>query len=116
MLRLLIDENVNHRVMRGLKLRLPHVDYVLVKQIGMSGFPDMELRRWAAIENRIIVTHDIKTMIPDAKYLLRIGEPMAGVIFVPEQMSIGRAISELEMVVECQSQTELKARIEYLPL
>ena len=116
MLRLLIDENINHRILRGLKLRLPQIDYVLVKQIGMSGFADIELLRWAVRENRIIVTHDIKTMIPDAKRLLRIGESMAGVIFVPDQMAIGRVISDLEMMVECHSETELKDRIEYLPL
>ncbi|HYK19172.1 MAG TPA: DUF5615 family PIN-like protein [Pyrinomonadaceae bacterium] len=116
MLRLLIDENISHRILRGLKLRLPQLDYVLVKQIGMSGLPDLDLLRWAAQENRIIVTHDIQTMIPDAEYCLRMGEPMAGVIFVPQQMPIGRAISDLELMVECQSPTELMNRIEYLPL
>jgi hypothetical protein len=71
MLRLLIDENVDHRILRGLKSRLPQIDYVVVKQIGLSGFPDLELLRWAAQENRIIVTHDKKTMIPDAENCLR---------------------------------------------
>ena len=116
MLRLLIDENINHRLLRGLKCRLPHLDYVLVKQIGMSGSPDLELLRWAAMKTRIIVTHDKKTMIPYAQHLLRFGEPMAGVIFVPEQMAIGRAISDLELTVAGLSQTEMRNRIEYLPL
>lgn len=116
MLRLLIDENVDHRLLRGLESRLPQLDYVLVKQIGMSGFTDLELLRWAAQENRIIVTHDKKTMIPDAQHCVRIGESMAGIIFVPKQMAIGRAISDLEIAVECLSQTEIRDRIEYLPL
>ena len=42
MLRLLIDENIDHRILRGLLSRLPQVDYVLVKQIGMSGSPDLD--------------------------------------------------------------------------
>ena len=116
MLRLLIDENFNHRILRGLKLRLPKLDYVLVNQIGMSGFPDLELLRWAAQQNRIIITHDRETMIPYAEHCLKTGEPMAGVILVPDQMAIGRAINDLEIEVECRSQTELKDRIEYLPL
>ena len=41
---------------------------------------------------------------------------MAGIIFVPEQMAIGRAINDLEITVECRSQTEMRDRIEYLPL
>jgi hypothetical protein len=52
MLRLLIDENIDHRILRGLKLRLPQIDYLLVKQIGMAGFSDLELLRWAAREGR----------------------------------------------------------------
>ena len=116
MLRLLIDENINHPILRGLKSRLPQLDYVLVRQIGMAGFADLELLRWAAQENRIIVTHDRETMIPDAEHCLRMGEPMAGVILVPDQMAIGRAISDLELMIECQSPAELRNRIEYLPL
>ena len=116
MLRLLIDENVNHRILRGLNSRLPKLDYVLVRQIGMSGFPDLELLRWAAQENRIIVTHDIKTMVPHAKDCVRTGEPMAGVIFVPRKMKIGHAISDLEITVDCLSPAELENQIKYLPL
>jgi hypothetical protein len=33
MLRLLIDENFNHRILRGLKLRLPRLNLVLVKAV-----------------------------------------------------------------------------------
>jgi len=116
MLRLLIDENIDHRILHGLKLRLPRIDYVLVRQIGMSGLPDLELLRWAAVENRVMVTHDKKTMIPDAEYLLKIGEPMAGLIYIPRSMKVGGAIRDLEIMVECHYEAELKDRIEYLPL
>lgn len=116
MLRLLIDENFNHRILRGLVLRLPQLDYLLVRQIGMSGYPDLELLRRAAQENRIIVTQDKKTMIPYAKQCLKIGEPMAGLIFVPRKIKVGSAIGDLEIMVECSSQSELTNRIEYLPL
>ena len=116
MLRLLIDENINHHILRGLKLRLPQIDYVLVRQIGMAGSPDWELLRWAAREKRIIVTHDRNTMIPYAEHCVKTGERMAGVIFVPDQLAIGRAIEELEIAVECFSPAELVNQIKYLPL
>ena len=37
MLRLLIDENFDQRILRGLRLRLPQLDYLIVQQAGMSG-------------------------------------------------------------------------------
>jgi hypothetical protein len=35
-MRLLIDENFDQRILRGLKLRLPQLDYLIVQQIGLA--------------------------------------------------------------------------------
>ena len=116
MLRLLIDENVDHRILRGLKSRLPETDLVLVRQVGLAGMKDPALLTWAAQNSRTIVTHDIETMPTFASQLLQRGERMAGLIVVPEQMTIGQAIQDLELVIACHSQEEFLSRIEYLPL
>ena len=116
MLRLLIDENFNNHILRGVKLRLPQLDFVLAKHVGLAGLPDPELLRWAAQENRTILTHDIKTMIPDAIQLIAQSEPMAGVILVPQRLNMGLAISDLELLLEGFSQAELRDSIRYLPL
>lgn len=70
MLRLLIDENVDHRILRGLRRRVPQVDFVTVAQIGLVGTPDIDLLRWAARENRTMLTHDVSTMTDYAKQLV----------------------------------------------
>jgi len=116
MVRLLTDENFNDSIVHGLKLRLPLIDVVSVRQVGLAGLPDPTLLKWAAQEERTILTHDISTMIPDANQLLKWGEPMAGVILVPDQLEIGRAIRDLELLLECLSQSELRDQIRYLPL
>jgi hypothetical protein len=41
MLRLLIDENFNHRILQGVQLRLPRLDFVLPKQVGLAGSKDL---------------------------------------------------------------------------
>ena len=116
MLRLLIDENFNHRILRGLKSRLPNLDFVLVGQVGLRGLDDPVLLRWAAINDRTILTQDLDTMVADATKLLRQSEPMSGLIYVPQTMPIGRAIDELELTIACYSQEELRDQIQYLPL
>ena len=72
--------------------------------------------RWAANEQRIILTHDLKTMVRDANQLVAQGEPMAGVIFVPEQLKIGRAINDLVMALEVYTESYLQDNVKYLPL
>ena len=116
MLRLLIDENVDHRILRGLLRRVPQLDFLVVAQIGMAGTKDVDLLRWAAQEDRTIVTHDRKTMIPDAEDLLARHERIAGVILVPNGMAIGVAIANLELLVLTQSQADMHDTIQYLPL
>ena len=116
MLRLLIDENIDHRILRGLLRRVSQLDFIIPARAGLAGLPDPELLRWAAREDRTILTHDVQTMPHHAKQLLAQGEPMAGVIVVPNRLQIGIAIADLELVVECSSQSELRDRITHLPL
>lgn len=62
MLLLLIDENFNHRILRGLRLRVPALDVVIVQETAMQGLQDPLLLREAAGLQRILVTHDLKTI------------------------------------------------------
>ena len=39
-----------------------------------------------------------------------------GVVIVPEQLEIGRAIADLEIFIECSSAADMKNQIQYLPL
>ena len=116
MIRLLTDENFNNKILRGLGRRLPHLDFVSVRKVGLAGSPDLVLLKWAANEQRIILTHDINTLVPDANQLVAQGEPMAGVIFVPDQLEIGRAINDLELVLGCSTESEMRDIVKYLPL
>ena len=116
MIRLLTDEDFNHDILRGLIRRVPHLDFVLVHDVGLTSQPDPVLLKWAASKHRSIITHDEKTMVPYAKQLVRQGESMAGVILVPQSLGIGRAIADLELIVECCSESDMRDRIEYLPL
>lgn len=116
MFRLLTDEGFSHAILRGLIRRVPHLDFVLVHDVGLTSQPDPVLLKWAARNHRIIMTQDVKTMIPYAEQLVSQGEPMSGLIVVPQSLGIGRAIDELELVVECYSESEMRDKIQRLPL
>jgi len=115
MLRLLTDENFNRRILRGLIRRTADIDLLSVRGAGLAGKSDHFLLRWAFQDDRTILTHDQKTMTKYAAQLVARGELIAGVIFVPNTVAIARAIDDLELVVACYSQSEMRNRIEYLP-
>ena len=116
MIRLLADQNLDERILQGLLLRSPDVDVVRVRDIGLSEADDGEVLAYAAASGRVIVTHDVNTLVGFAHQRVRLAEPMAGVIPVPQYLSIGRAIDDLLLMIECTSQEEWKGRVWYLPL
>ncbi len=116
MLRILIDENLDQRILRGLRLQLPNLDYVIVQETELQSSGDSALLVWAAEHQRIIVTHDVNTLPTYAYERIRMGEPVAGVIIVPEQLAIGIAIEELAVLIECSELAELVDQVKYVPI
>lgn len=100
MLALLIDENLNHRILRGLLRAVPHLDYVLVTTAGLKGADDPTVLELAAGQNRVFVTHDLRTVPKHAYERVKSGRPMTGVIAVPDDMPIGKAIEDLGFLAE----------------
>jgi len=84
MMRLLLDENFNHHILRGLKLRVPNLDCVIAQRTELRGQEDPPLLDWAATKGRIFLTHDIKTIPKFAYERVKTGLPMPGVIAIPK--------------------------------
>lgn len=115
MLRLFFDHDFNHRILRGLRKRIPDLDYVTTRQLKIGEEEDTSHLRRAAEENRIIISHDVSTMTEFAKERIRRGEKMPGLIIVPQTMPIGQAINELEMIILCSFEDEFENFIVHLP-
>jgi predicted nuclease of predicted toxin-antitoxin system len=116
MLSLLSDENFNGDIIRGLFLRQPSLDLLRVQDVGLREADDPGILAWAAMNERILLTHDRATM-PDFAYnRLVAGELMTGLLVVNDRMQIRQAIDELLLLVECSAQVEWKGVVLYLPL
>jgi len=116
MLRLLIDQDFDQDILRGLRRRVPDLDAVTAYEVEMSEAPDPELLAWAAEAGRVIVTHDRTTMPAHAARRLLAGDDIAGVIVVSRQIPISTAIDELEIVVLCSEPEEWQNLIRHIPL
>jgi predicted nuclease of predicted toxin-antitoxin system len=116
MLSLLSDENFNGDIVRGLFLHQPNLDLIRVQDVGLQEADDPAILAWAAINDRILLTHDRATM-PDFAYnRLVAGEPMVGMFLVNDRMPIRQAIDELLLLIDCSKQVEWKGVVLYLPL
>src|SRR5262245_3923162 len=98
MLRLVSDEDVPGDIVSGLRHRQPGLDLVRVQEVGLMHTPDPDVLEWAAREDRQVFTRDRNTMTAHACDRVRSGQPMPGLFVIPEDMSIGQAILDLELL------------------
>ena len=116
MLRILIDQDFDHDILRGLRLRLSELNAVTAREAGLDRKPDPDILAWAATQRRVVVTHDRNTMPRHAYDRVRNSEPMAGVFVVSREMPVGSAIAELQILLECSHEGEWDALVVFLPL
>lgn len=73
MLLVLIDENLDQRILRGLRLQVQNLDYVIVQETELRSSGDPALLAWARRINVSSVTHDVNTIPKCAYERVRIG-------------------------------------------
>jgi hypothetical protein len=78
--------------------------------------PDPDILVWAAREGRCIYTRDVNSMTMYALDRVALGLPMLGVFVLPERMSVGQAIRELEVIALASVPGEWRDRVVFLPL
>ena len=110
------DENFNNNILRGLLRRLPELDIVRIQDVGLSGLDDVSLLRWAAQEGRIVLTHDVNTMVGYAFERVDVGQPMPGILVVDCDAPLGLVLEDLRLLVECSMDEEWERQVIYLPL
>jgi predicted nuclease of predicted toxin-antitoxin system len=116
MLRFVADENFNNKIVRGLRYRLPLIDLVRVQDVGLIGADDPTGLEWAASEERIVLTHDVTTMIAHVRDRVAIGLSTSGIVIVRRDLSIGSAIEDICLLAEVGEPEEFNNPVLYLPL
>lgn len=115
-MRFLADENFNNHIFRGLLLHKPDLDIVRVQDVGLSGKDDTEVLTWTFSENRILLTHDARTIPAYAFDRLTAGHAIPGIFIAPWNAPVGQVIADLLLITECSAQSEWDGKIHYLPL
>lgn len=105
------DENVDGRVLRALLLRIPDLSIHRVQVLGLAGKPDPEVLTWAAEGGYVLLTHDVSTMTKFTNERMRRGEPMPGLIVLPQVQVVGRVVDALELVIRAHEPEEVENRI-----
>jgi len=115
MLKLLIDENLDQRILRGVQFHVPDLVYAVVQETGLAGAPDVALLEWAAQNRHVLVTHDRATMLRAAQQRMRSEQKTAGLVIIKKELPLSRAIEDLVLLLECSTESDVKNQVVFIP-
>lgn len=116
MAQFLADEDFNGRIVRGLLRRRSELDIVRAQDMGLTSAMDDAILQWAADRNRVLLTHDARTMPRHAFGRLDSGLHIAGILIVDDLAPIGVCIDDILLIDEVNEAGEWRDRMIYLPL
>jgi hypothetical protein len=116
MTRFLADENFNNQIVRGVLRQNSDVDIVRVQDVELSGVDDPTVLAWAAEAGRVVLTHDVATMIAFAYQRIQARLSMPGLFEVSRRVPVGLAIEEIILIAEYSIEGEWEGQVRFLPL
>lgn len=87
----LADENLRRAIVLGLRRREPTLNFMQAYEAGAVGKDDPTVLQIAAELNRILVSHDVRTMPQHFRKFIA-GKTSPGVILIPQKLPLSTAI------------------------
>jgi hypothetical protein len=91
------DADLNEDIVSGVARRESLIDFQTPDEANLLGLPDLQVLALAAQENRILVTHDRRTM-PRHFASFIISHECPGVVIIAQKVSVNVAIEELLLI------------------
>jgi hypothetical protein len=109
------DENFDGDILRGLYRRYPILDVIRIQDTHLIGKPDHLVLEWITQQNRILLTHDARTM-PNFVYdRIHKSKLVRGIFIVDTQAPIGLCIENLAMIIGASDLSEWDNLVIFLP-
>jgi hypothetical protein len=113
--RFLADHDLNEHIVAGVLRREPAIEFVRVRDVGMSERSDEEILAYADGEALLVVSHDVNTMPAAAYARLSTGDSFPGLFMVQQTLPIRPVIESIVLVWSASELEEWKDQVVYLP-
>lgn len=107
------DENVARQIADGLRSR--GIDVITAEEDGHRRTPDPIVMDRAFQLGRVLFSHDLD-MVSIANQRIQDGELFIGLVYARQPASIGRCVTDLELVVHVMSEDEMRLQVVHIPI
>lgn len=108
------DNDLRKAIVRGAVRREPQMNFRSAQAARLDRVPDPEVLASAAIEGRILVSHDFQTMPRHFRQFTQ-GRRSPGVLLVRQDLPVGEAIETLLLIWEASEADEWVNRLCLVP-
>ena len=115
MIRFLADADLDEGIVSGCLRREPAMDFLSANDAKLRCLPDPQVLRIAAEQDRVLVSHDFKTMPRHFGEFLQTTGSSPGVFLVKQSAPIGAVIEELVLIWSATDAEEWKNRLVRIP-
>ena len=109
------DNDLKFAIVKAVRRREPAIDFASAREAGLEGVRDPELLERAAKDNRVLVSHDRRTMLNHFRDHLAAGKHSPGVLIVSQGTPIGPVVEAIVLIWAVTDPTELRDQAYHLP-
>jgi hypothetical protein len=115
LIRFQADADVHHGIVVAVLRREPAIDFASAADTKLEGVADPDVLELAAVQGRILVTHDRRTMIEYFRRRLEGGKSSPGVFLVSQFAPLGPVVEALVMVWAASEAAEWRDQVHHVP-
>lgn len=109
------DADLNQAIVTGVIRRQPNINFQTATEANLEGLQDLEVLALSARQQRILVTHDRRTMPAEFAEFM-VNSQSSGVLIVSRKTALETIIEELILVWSITTAEEWINRIAKIPL
>jgi hypothetical protein len=110
------NADLNFDILTGVRRQEPAIDFQSAADAKLRGVSDPELLERAALANRVLVSHDRRTMINHFRDRLAAGKFSPGLLIVSQGAAIGPVVEAILVIWYCPSRPICTTRLITCPL
>jgi hypothetical protein len=114
-IRLQADSDPKLAIVKAVRRREPSIDFASASDAGLEGVSDPELLELVARENRVLVSHDRRTMLNHFRNRLKAGKTSPGLLVASQGAPIGLVVDAIILLWVVVDSAELRDQIYHLP-
>ncbi len=109
------DADLNFDIVKAVRQQEPAIDFASASDSYLQDMKDPELLERSAVANRVLVSHDRRTMLNHFRNRLAAGKSSPGLLVVSQDAPIGRVVEAIVILWSVSDPSELRNQAYHLP-